>query len=169
MQLFVSSLDALRRAARSEFELRGPFADESYGRILASTRRMLDAFHAMNAVILKAVVAAPGEVLLLQATQRPRAQLCARISHLFSVLASSMKLEYPLNDSLPSIEHTRERLLARIFEFRQEHQGEVRDEDFALLYAHALVTGQLDREIETTLKEVEGLFGVLDEEALTLR
>lgn len=43
------------------------------------------------------------------------------------------------------------------------------DEDYALLYAYALVTGQLGLEIELLGKEIEGLFGVLDEDLLQLR
>ena len=54
------------------------------------------------------------------------------------VLASSMKLEYPLNEALPNIEHTRDRLLAKIFHFRKEERDGIasRDEDFELLYAY---------------------------------
>jgi hypothetical protein len=54
------------------------------------------------------------------------------------VLASSMKLEYPMNDSLPNVEHTRDRLLARIFHFRQHSVNReiATDEDFELLYAY---------------------------------
>lgn len=53
------------------------------------------------------------------------------------VLASSMKLEYPLNEALPNIEHTRDRLLAKIFHFRKEERDGIasREEDFELLYA----------------------------------
>ena len=38
-----------------------------------------------------------------------------------------------------------------------------RDEDYALLYASALVTGQLGVEIERVEREIEGLVGVLDD------
>ncbi len=159
-----------------------------------------------------------------------------------------MKLEYPLSDAMPSTTNARDRLLAKIFQFRkdavarrpsqlqldQSHtlntragslystspksvrhiphhesgesdndedleiggdgagrssgkqangdskeaegenvrtpEGEVeaQDEDFALLYAYALVTGQLSLEIETLRKEIEGLFGVMDEDLLRL-
>jgi hypothetical protein len=53
-------------------------------------------------------------------------------------MASSMKLAYPLNDVLPNIEHTRDRLLAKVFEFRQTGLGKViaKDEDYELLYAY---------------------------------
>ena len=43
------------------------------------------------------------------------------------------------------------------------------DEDFELLYAYALVTGQLSRQIDAVGKEIEGLYGVLNEDNLKLR
>jgi Fusaric acid resistance protein-like len=84
LQRFLSTLENLQASAKSEFELKGPFPDKQYGRILKSTSRMLDAFHAMNVVILKDLTASKGEAALLKATARERAQLCSRISHLFS-------------------------------------------------------------------------------------
>jgi len=53
-------------------------------------------------------------------------------------MASSMKLAYPLNDVLPNIDHTRDRLLAKVFEFRQTGIGKVvaKDADYELLYAY---------------------------------
>lgn len=83
LQRFLSRLDNLRKAASSEFELRGPFPDAAYERILKSTGRMLDAFHAMNVVMMKDPKASEGEAEMLVYTARERAHLCARISHLF--------------------------------------------------------------------------------------
>ncbi|MCJ1294171.1 hypothetical protein MMC34_005728 [Xylographa carneopallida] len=171
LQRFVSRLENLRGAAESEFELRGPFPKAAYGRILKSTSRMLDAFHAMNVVINKDLKASDGEAELLRYTVRERAQLCSRISHLFQVLASSMKLEFPLNDAFPSTDHARDRLLAKIFKYRRDGniaQGTT-DEDYGLLYAYALVTGQLSKEIKEIGKEIETLFGVLDEDLFKLQ
>jgi hypothetical protein len=79
----VLQLDTLRSAASSEFELRGPFPSKQYGRIMESTNKMLDAFHAMNVVIQKDPHASEGESLLLKYTAEERADLCSRISHLF--------------------------------------------------------------------------------------
>ena len=84
LQQYLSTLEKLQVSAKSEFELKGPFLEKEYGTILKSTSRMLDAFHAMNVVILKDLEASKGEAALLQATARERAQLCSRISHLFS-------------------------------------------------------------------------------------
>jgi hypothetical protein len=55
------------------------------------------------------------------------------------VIASSMKLEYPLSDVLPSIEHARDRLLARIHRYRLDREASqhTTDEDCALLYAYS--------------------------------
>lgn len=90
-----------------------------------------------------------------------------------------MKLAYPLNDALPNIEHTRDRLLAKLFEFRKRNndlsesgqeggQNHATDEDYELLYAYALVTGQLAIDIAVVGGCVEELYGVLDEEGLKL-
>ncbi|EXJ80133.1 hypothetical protein A1O1_08275 [Capronia coronata CBS 617.96] len=171
LQRFLAKLQGLVVASKSEFDFRRPFPHAAYARILKLTEQLLGAFHAMNEVILKDLHASPGEEALLKATVAERAQLCGRISHLFSVLASSMKLEYSIpSDALPSIEHTRDRLLAKIFAYRASdaQQQKTTDEDYSLLYTYALVTGQLNLGIQAVLKEVEGLFGVLDEEALRL-
>ena len=110
-------------------------------------------------------------------------------------MASSMKLEYPLNDALPSVDHTRDRLLAKIFEFRKnaaESDNHVAtDEDYELLYAYgnllfpllildvqvadmpaffvALVTGQLAQDIANLGQDIEQLYGVLNEDNLKLQ
>jgi hypothetical protein len=101
-----------------------------------------------------------------------------------------MKLAYPLNDVLPNIEHTRDRLLAKVFEFRHSGLGKViaKDEDYELLYAYgklstllerlsaclltlfiALVTAQLANNLNTIGQEIEKLYGVLNEEDLKLQ
>ncbi|EOA84863.1 uncharacterized protein SETTUDRAFT_32103 [Exserohilum turcica Et28A] len=171
LRRYLSHLDALRTAATAEFELRGPFPNKSFQIILGATSRLLDSFHAMNVVILRDLKASEGEKEALRYTQREWTELSWRISHLFSVMASSMKLAYPLNDVLPNIEHTRDRLLAKVFEFRQQDLGQViaTDEDFELLYAYALVTGQLAHDLTVIGQEIEKLYGVLSEEDLKLQ
>jgi hypothetical protein len=76
-------LDNLRNSATGEFELRGPFPQKEYARIMDSTNKMLDAFHAMNVIIQKDLNASPGERAILRFTTEERAQLSSRISHLF--------------------------------------------------------------------------------------
>ncbi|KAK7943743.1 uncharacterized protein PG986_012856 [Apiospora aurea] len=219
MQRYATQLQTLCAAALNEYELRGPFPADAYRRILVSTQRLLDAFHAMSLVTMKHGRLSEGEKALLYHTAEERAQLCSRICHVFQVLASSVMLEYPLTDAIPSVAGTRDKLLGKIFRFRKEtahqlHQpqedvngdggeddhnrkqqqnGEIQrsftmdqqnrlaskkaklsgvtveEPDYALLYAYALVTGQVAKELEVVEKEVEALFGRLDEDALLLQ
>ncbi|KAK2865454.1 hypothetical protein FQN49_003554 [Arthroderma sp. PD_2] len=171
LQLFLNHLDSLLVSARSEFSLKRPFPDAEYGALVARTRRLLDAFQAMNLEIMKNLTASEGEAAMLRYTLRERMQLSARISHLLSVLASSMKLGYALNEVLPSTEHARDRLLARLHHFRGDKQASqlTTDEDYALLYAYALVTAQLSTEIVVLMEGVRRLFGAIDEDAITLQ
>lgn len=54
------------------------------------------------------------------------------------MLASSLKFELPLNDAMPNIEQPRDRLLAKIFEFRKRSaiNASTADDDYELLYAY---------------------------------
>jgi hypothetical protein len=49
-----------------------------------------------------------------------------------------MKLEYPMNDTLPNIGHARDRFFAKLFTYRGHtgNQTTVTDEDFQLFYAY---------------------------------
>ncbi len=283
LQRYAAQLQTLRVAAGNEYELRGPFPSAAYGRVMASTQRLLDAFQAMSVVTQKHASAdtgagagagrsrlTPGERALLRRTAAERAQLCARTCHVFQVLASSLMLEYPLTDAIPSVMVIRDKLLGKIFQFRKEHSGGgavgggggtqappppvtttttttptpapagssssssgtfvgkappklggerggneddnnnnnnnnnsnnkinndgnddgndeggdddgddddddddddnvvVEETDYALLYAYALVTGQVAKELKVVEREIEGLFGRLDEDALLLQ
>ncbi|KAJ5545129.1 Brefeldin A-sensitivity protein 4 [Penicillium sp. DV-2018c] len=162
IERFLSRLEALQAAARSEFGLKSAFAEASYANIIRRTRNLVNSIHIMNIELMKNDLATEGEISLLQYTAVERQQLSARVSHLLSVIASSMKLEYPLSDVLPSIEHARDRLLARIHRYRLDREASphATDEDCALLYAYILVTGQLSNEITEIIAEIGQLFGV---------
>ena len=79
----LSRLENLRSSATSEVDLRGPFPEAAYARILKSVGAMLDAFHAMNVMIMKNRKATKGEKEMLIYTVKERNQLSTRISHLF--------------------------------------------------------------------------------------
>ncbi|EME42442.1 hypothetical protein DOTSEDRAFT_73312 [Dothistroma septosporum NZE10] len=168
LQAFLGSLKSLRKAASQEFEMQGPFPDRPVGRMLDCASRMMDAFHAMNVVISKNPQCTPGEAAVLRYTRPERFALSARISHLFTVLASSIKLEYPLSDALPDITDRRDKLLAKISEFRRTGDGRdlTTEQDYEMLYAYVLVTGQLAQDIQAVGAEIETLYGTLNEENL---
>ncbi|KAK7419892.1 hypothetical protein QQX98_003079 [Neonectria punicea] len=179
LQRYAFKLESLRTSAKSEFELRGPFPDASYGRIMRSTKHILDGFYAMRLITQKRSTLSEGERALLEFTSSERMRLCERISHVFQVLASCIMLEYPLTDAIPTVENNKDRLLGKIYQFRKEHMGAellgtgrvvtVEEKDYALLYAYTLVTLQVAAELNKVRFEIEGLFGVLHEEALLLQ
>jgi hypothetical protein len=199
MQRYANRLESLRQSALHEFQLRGPFPYEACGRIMRSTRRILDGFYAMSLVTQRSGHLTAGEKALLQYTAPERAVLCDRICHIFQVIASSMMLEYPLTNAVPNIVALRNNLLSKVFQFRKTHspsdngvaggrepgnsEGEasneggadgvidvvVEEKDYALLYAYVLVTGQVADELKVFEKEIEGLYGVLDENSVLLQ
>jgi hypothetical protein len=144
---------------------------------MRSTNRILDGFHAMRLVTHKRGELSAGEIALLQFTAPERALLCDRMCHVFQVLASSIMLEYPLTDSIPSTEGIKDRLLTKIYQFRKEHKEQADisnsivavERDYALLYAYTLVTSQVAEELKNVQREIEGLFGVLQDEAMLLQ
>lgn len=74
---------------------------------------------------------------------------------------------------MPSTANSRDRLLAKIFQYRKEvasaeREDVAKDGDYEMLYAYTLVTGQLAEEIQKVERELDGLFGVMDEELLKL-
>ncbi|KAF4124270.1 hypothetical protein GMORB2_5986 [Geosmithia morbida] len=192
LQKYVSKLETLRGSAQAEFELRGPFPYAAYGRIMRSTRRILNGFYAMRVLTQKRSCLSEGERAILEFTIDERAQLCERICHIFQVLASCIMLEYPLTDAIPTVDSSKDRLLNKIYQFRREHtsvnqlnglsspevgggatappRAAVYDEeDYALLYAYTLVTGQVAEELKKVRREIEELFGVLGENSLLLQ
>ncbi|CAM1500669.1 Fc.00g098310.m01.CDS01 [Cosmosporella sp. VM-42] len=179
LQRYAFKLDTLRTSATAEFELRGPFPDAAYARIMRSTRHILDGFYAMRLLTHKRSTLSDGERALLEFTAPERMLLCERICHVFQVLASCIMLEYPIADSTPTVDSNKDRLLGKIYQFRKNHmeatlRGDgrimvVEDKDYALLYAYTLVTLQVAAELNHVRDEIEDLFGVLHEESLLLQ
>ena len=96
LRRFVAQLEALHTAAQSEFSLKQPFPTAAYGTILSRTRRMLDAFQAINLEVMKNLTASEGEAAMLRYTAYERKQLSFRISHLLSG-GSSRSRQYLLS------------------------------------------------------------------------
>ncbi|PHH65716.1 hypothetical protein CDD82_1636 [Ophiocordyceps australis] len=171
LQRYALRLDSLRDAAKSEFELRGPFAHAAYGRIMSSTHRILDALYAMRLVSQRRTTLTAGERALLDITAPERHRLCQLICLVLQVLASSIMLEYPLSDAVPTVDAAKDALLASIYRFRLaclDGTDEADEADYALVYAYTLVSTQVALELERVREEIEGLFGVLGQDASLL-
>ncbi|KAG6012559.1 hypothetical protein E4U54_007456 [Claviceps lovelessii] len=199
LQRYAYKLETLRDSAKSEFELRGPFPNGPYSRIMRSTKHILDSFYAMRLLIHRHENVSDGERALLLFTRDERVRLCRRICHVLQVLASCIMLEFPLTDAIPTIDSAKDQLLGKIHQFRKDsmahiaavtaevHQDEqvhayahtdarvtkksplvVEEKDYALLYAYTLVTVQVAEELKKVKAEIEGLFGMLNQDELLL-
>lgn len=147
---------------------------------MASTKRILNGFYAMRLLTQRRYKLSEGERTLLEVTAPERKLLSQRICHVFQVLASCIMLEYPLTDAIPTVDNPRDQLLNKIHKFRKEHMEEnlqnntngvesmAEEKDYALVYAYTLVSAQVAEELKKVRAEIEGLFGVLHEEALLL-
>lgn len=156
----------LREAAKSEFSLRGPFPTKAYERIMLSTGRILDGLYAMRLVAERRSVLTEGERALLASTAVERDRLCSRVCNMFQTVASSLMLEFPLTDAAPGVGGLKDRLLSRIHRLRGDGATE---HDLALLYAYTLVTMQVAQELGSVRDEIQGLFGILRDDALLLQ
>ncbi|KAF8254118.1 hypothetical protein K440DRAFT_648719 [Wilcoxina mikolae CBS 423.85] len=170
LQKTLIRLNGLAAAAPHEFRLKGPFPVKEYQRIHNANQAILDAFHGMSIMISKDPKANRREMEILKYTKKERDALCARLSHLFYVLASSIRLAFPLPEHLPSTVRARDRLLAKLFDYRanvRRTAGEA-DEDFAMVYAYALVTARISEGLDELIRNVGLLYGVLEDEMLEI-
>ncbi|RPB29574.1 hypothetical protein L211DRAFT_26091 [Terfezia boudieri ATCC MYA-4762] len=171
LQRALLRLSSLTNQAPSEYRLKGPFPTSAYTKLITANQNILDACHGMSTFIASGPLASEREKDILEFTINERADCCARISHLFYILASSIRLGFPLPDTLPRLEGARDRLLARLWEYRREKvRGEEGrwEEDFQGIYAYVLVLGRIAEGLSECVAVLNGLYGVLDEEMLEI-
>lgn len=97
---------------------------------------------------------------------------------------------FPLPERLPNTDRARDRLLAKLYTFREQVRGTEgeSDEDFALIYAYGntpraimgwlklltasgyivLVTGRISEGLYEAIQTVERLYGTLEDELLEI-
>ncbi|KAI5807445.1 Fusaric acid resistance protein-like-domain-containing protein [Peziza echinospora] len=170
LQSALLRLSSLIAQAPNEFRLKGPFPVGEYQKIIAANQSILDACHGLSMMISKDPQANAREADILNYTEAERKDLCARISHLFYVLASSIKLGFPLPETLPNTDRARDRFLAKVFAYREKIRGEEgkSDEDFAMTYAYILVIGTINQGLQELIDSLGRLYGVLEEEMLEI-
>ncbi|KAI5776623.1 Fusaric acid resistance protein-like-domain-containing protein [Geopyxis carbonaria] len=169
LQKALFGLNSVAAVAPHEFRLKGPFPTKEYQKILKANQAILDAFHGMSIMIAKDPNANRREAQILSYTKKERDDLCARISHLFYVLGSSIRIGFPLPENLPNTTRARDRLLAKIFDYRKTVkgiEGEKLDEDLEMLYAYALATARISEGLDESIHNMGLLYGVLEDEML---
>ncbi|KAI2790268.1 hypothetical protein POX_d05777 [Penicillium oxalicum] len=165
IQRLLSQLDPLRKSALSEFELRDHFPEATYSKVIQRTRDIVDDFHSLDLVLSHLATPTEGQVSLLHHTVTTRRRLSDCIGHLFTTIASTVDLGHSLSDVPANVDRARDELLAQISRFRHDKQAShlTHDEDYALLYAYIIVSGQLSDELLQITAELGHIFPASDD------
>ncbi|ODV90972.1 hypothetical protein CANCADRAFT_31772 [Tortispora caseinolytica NRRL Y-17796] len=166
LQNMVTLLESYLKFAPKEPRLKGPFPTDSYRKLLAWTRQIIDSYSSISVDISREPIASRLEAELLDRTLEERRELSSRIFLHFYVLGSALSMAMPLPERLPSVSHARDRLLMKINAFRDEQRskGHLSEDGFVLFYMYSLVTMTIHDCILKMTQEVQYLFGIIDEE-----
>ncbi|ODV88299.1 hypothetical protein CANARDRAFT_216679 [[Candida] arabinofermentans NRRL YB-2248] len=167
----MDELSILLTQAPLEIRLKGPFPTEIYSKLLKSTTKIIDAFENMNSVIQMDTILCPNEYSVLAILHDEVAELENRVFLIFYMLASAMKLGFPLANKPASTEHAKKRMLLKLSEVRNRIESEnpvLTNKDFVLLYSYNLVTNSVIKELDVLLKLVAELYGMVSEDTLAM-
>ncbi|KAK7207451.1 Fusaric acid resistance protein-like-domain-containing protein [Myxozyma melibiosi] len=170
LQKSLLKLQGLVGAASNEFRLKGPFPSKNYDFILKTTQGILDAFHNMNAMIIKDLNASEREAEIIRYTVEERSELGNRLFLLFYLLASGIRLGLPIPNHLPNTVHARDRMIVKINEYRMKSvsQNAGTDDDFVLFYSFILATMAINDGLLQIIAALQEIYGAIEEETLSI-
>lgn len=164
--------ETLLKQAPKEFRLKGEFPKVKYEKILQSTSSIIDSFQNMNLMIEVDPNLSINEEYVLKYISAERTEVEHRIFLIFYMLASALRLSFPLPNKPASTEHAKDRMLFKLSEIRSN--GAIKkdltltNEDYVLLYSYILVTNKISLELDRILELVRDLIGDIDEEIFEL-
>ncbi|GME66985.1 unnamed protein product [[Candida] boidinii] len=167
----MNELEALIKQAPMEIRLKGSFPTEIYQVLLKSTNRIIDAFENMNSIIEFDTLVSDNEKRVLDILKPEMNELEHRIFLIFYMLASAMKLGFPLANKPASTEHAMDRMLIKLGEIRDRNYAAkelLKNEDYIYLYSYILVSNSITNELDVLLKSVAELYGRLSQDDLDL-
>ncbi|KAG7121371.1 hypothetical protein HYQ44_004251 [Verticillium longisporum] len=155
VQRYALKLDALRASAKSEFELRGPFPDDA---CFMLEYPLTDAIPSVEGTKDRLL----GKIYQFRREHQPS---------LAAVKEDDQEDDAGVNnnDSTNGNGNRNGNGKAKLKPPKLELHVTAEEKDYALLYAYTLVTAQVAHELQCVQKEMEGLFGVLNDESLLLR
>lgn len=168
----LSELEVLLRQAPLEFRLKGKFPKSHYEKLLNYTSNIIDALHNMILMIEVDPILLSNEEYVIKYIESERHELEHRIFLIFYMIASAMKLGFPLPNKPASTEHAKDRLLYKLSEIRSNSvnndQVSLSNEDYVLLYSYLLVTSTLTQELDKIIQVIIQLMGDISEEIFQL-
>lgn len=177
----LKELEMLLKQAPLEFRLKGKFPTKKYELLVRHSSKIIDAFHNMILMIEVDPVLNKNEERVIKYIEMERHELEHRIFLIFYMIASSMKLEFPIPNKPASTEHAKNRLLIKLNDIRlrsiknmndnSNGKGEgviLSNEDYVLLYTYILVTSTITRELDKIIEILKDLMGDISEETFEL-
>lgn len=162
----MNELGILLKQAPKEPRLKGAFPKDIYSRLLQATGKILDSFENMNSMIEVDKVLSINEERVITYTKMERDELASRVFLIFYMISSSMALGFPIPTKPVSVEHSRDRMLAKLNNIRSYEI--LNNEDVVLLYSYILVTTTIAEELDKIIDLVGILFGLVTEETFEL-
>ncbi|KAK9313902.1 Fusaric acid resistance protein-like-domain-containing protein [Lipomyces starkeyi] len=157
--------------AGKEFRLKGQYPIQQYNVIIGVTEEILDAYHNVNTMILRATKSSELDTDIIRYTQLERKELGNRIFLLFYLLSSALRLGLPLPDHLPNTEHARERMIAKVNEFRLRQVSDARtgnEDEFVLFYSFILATLSINEGLLHIIAMQQQIYGTIEDETLAI-
>lgn len=177
---FLDELELLLKQAPLEFRLKGRFPSNLYEKLIHHTSNIIDAYHNMILMIEVDPILSDNEEYVIRYIEQERHELEHRIFLVFYMIASSIKLQFPLPNKPASTEHAKDRLLYKLNEIRSttlvnsddesNNKSEVllANEDYVLLYSYILVTSTITEELDKIIAVIKQLMGNISEEMFHL-
>ncbi|KAK9242304.1 Fusaric acid resistance protein-like-domain-containing protein [Lipomyces tetrasporus] len=158
--------------AGKEFRLKGPYPVQQYKVIMSVTEEILDAYHNVNTMIVRTTTnSSEVDSDIIRYTEVERKELGNRIFLLFYLLSSALRLGLPLPDHLPNTEHARDRMIAKVNEFRRKQVREARvggEDEFVLFYSFILATLSINDGLLHIIAMLQQIYGTIEDETLTI-
>ncbi|EAZ63760.2 hypothetical protein PICST_28250 [Scheffersomyces stipitis CBS 6054] len=172
MNRLLSECETLLKQAPIEFRLKGTFPTKTYASLLQHTSAIIDSFENINLMIKVDPVLNANEEFVLKYIEAERNEVGHRIFLIFYMIASSMKLGFPLPSKPASIEHAKDRLLYKLSEVRnqalQKPELQLTNNDFILLYSYILVASSITEQLDNIMEHVKQLLGNVSEDIFSL-
>lgn len=167
----LAECETLLKHAPLEVRLKGPFPVSAYTKLIRETSSILDAFQNLDLLIKVDTTLSLNEEYVLKYIAAERDEVEHRIFLVFYMLASTMRLGFPLPSKPASIEHAKDRLLYKLHEIRglQGQNGiSLKNADFVLLYSYILVASAVSERLENIQNQIKELLGEISEDKFQL-
>ena len=112
----------------------------------------------------------PSEEFVFKYIEIEREEVEQRIFLVFYMLASAMKLGFPIPSKPASIEHAKDRMLYKLSNIRQQQEEELvlKNADFILLYSYILVATTIAEQLDRIMVQLKELLGEISEDIFQL-